>query len=93
MPQCKQCRALAYRKSKYPSCASCLVNRRLDPNGSCAKCNARSGLRACRKCRDLLPIELCFYPNKARCKECLRQDKERRRSLSRAFLPASKVRR
>lgn len=72
MPQCKECRSRAYREKRYPSCPSCLVHLRLDPNGVCPECNVQLGLRACRLCKDVLPIEVCFYPNKARCKDCIR---------------------
>lgn len=80
MPRCKACRSTAYRLRRYPtSCSGCDLNCRLDSNGRCAQCNAKSGLRVCRgACKELLPIALCFYSHKARCKECLRRDKERR---------------
>lgn len=64
-------------KSQYPlPCAACGLHLPLDKNGRCADCNRERGLRRCRgACGELLPIEVCFYPNKARCKDCLRAEK------------------
>lgn len=73
MPTCKTCRSLAYRKRRYPlACQNCGLHTRLDGNQCCRECNGLHGLRQCRACGELLPMELCFYPRKARCKDCLR---------------------
>ena len=81
MPQCKACRSQSYLKTKYPKpCPKCHKHKRQNRNGVCTKCNEARGLRECRGvCCALLPIAMCFYSGKVRCKDCLRAEKAQRK--------------
>lgn len=60
-----------YAKDRYPTpCGSCGHHRALKKNALCRRCNERRGLRQCRQCDELLPIELSFQGEVARCRTC-----------------------
>ena len=75
--QCKSCRSNTYYAKRYNTvCACCTKRRPLKANGQCRKCNADSGIRECKVCKQPLPMFLKFIGRCAVCKDCLAAQKE-----------------
>lgn len=79
---CKECRS-TNRPNEYwhklfkrfkRLCSNCQNPAKIIANGKCKKCLMEQGIKICRTCKNAKLLHMEFYPKKADCKECLRND-------------------
>lgn len=79
---CKLCRSKRYYELRYKElCKNCTLARKLFKNKICVECNEKKGLRECRECSLLLPIDLQYHEGRKTCIEC-RKTKRKTRATS-----------
>lgn len=69
---CIDCTSTMYYKRRYKNLAGCLnceMNKVLDLNNKCKKCNKKNHIKICCKCNREKSINE-FYANRKTCKEC-----------------------
>lgn len=74
---CKRCRSNRYYEQRYLTiCMRCQLPRPIRSNQLCVSCNEKGGLRECRNCKILLPIDLQFHFLRKTCIECRKQKRK-----------------